>query len=294
MTEETSKVGIFSFEVDSSADPAVLAKRAEELGFESFWVPEHAILPVHTTSPYASSSDGAIPEEYGRIVDPFVALARASAVTSRIKLGTGICLVPERNPLLLAKEIATLDHYSEGRFIFGIGAGWLREETEIMGGDFDHRWTQTRESIEAMKQLWTQDEAEYHGRFYDFPPVKSLPKPVQKPHPPVYLGGKARNVFKRVVAYGDGWMPNRTSAQRFGLDAPPWTSWPNRRDETQNPIDVMAFGTGNQFRTREEVEELLDAGADRVTIWLNNTEERPRWMKSRESPQQSFNLRPNS
>ena len=212
MSESSSKVGIFSFEVDTSADPALLAKRAEELGFESFWVPEHAILPVRTTSPYAGSADGVIPEEYGRIVDPFVALARASAVTTTIKLGTGICLVPERNPLLLAKEIATLDRYSDGRFIFGIGAGWLREETEIMGADFDHRWTQTRESIEAMKQLWTQDEAEYHGTYYDFPPVKSIPKPVQSPHPPVYLGGKARNVFRRVVAYGDGWMPNRTSA----------------------------------------------------------------------------------
>ena len=115
MTENTSRVGIFSFEVDSSADPALLAKRAEELGFESFWVPEHAILPVRTTSPYAGSADGVIPEEYGRIVDPFIALARASAVTSRIKLGTGICLVPERNPLLLAKVIATLDRYSDGR-----------------------------------------------------------------------------------------------------------------------------------------------------------------------------------
>ena len=272
MSENTSRVGIFSFEVDSSADPALLAKRAEELGFESFWVPEHAILPAHTTSPYAGSADGAIPEEYGRIVDPFVALARASAVTTRIKLGTGICLVPERNPLLLAKEIATLDRYSEGRFIFGIGAGWLREETEIMGGDFDRRWTQTRESIEAMKQLWTQDEAEYHGQFYDFPPVKSFPKPAQSPHPPVYLGGKARNVFRRVVAYGDGWMPNRTSPAEIRAGRATLDELAETAGRDPKSIDVMAFGTGNQFRTREEIEELTDAGADRITIWLNNTE----------------------
>ena len=275
MSENMSRVGIFSFEVDSSADPAVLAKRAEELGFESFWVPEHAILPVHTSSPYAGSADGVIPEEYGlhpRIVDPFVALARASAVTTRIKLGTGICLVPERNPLLLAKEIATLDHYSGGRFILGIGAGWLREETEIMGGDFDRRWTQTRESIEAMKQLWTQDEAEYHGQFYDFPPVKSWPKPAQSPHPPVYLGGKARNVFRRVVAYGDGWMPNRTSAAEIRAGRATLDELAESAGRDPKSIDVMAFGFGNQFRTREEVEELVDAGADRITIWLNNTE----------------------
>ena len=201
-----------------------------------------------------------------------MALARASAVTSRIKLGTGICLVPERNPLLLAKEIATLDRYSDGRFIFGIGAGWLREETEIMGGDFDHRWSQTRESIEAMKQLWTQDEAEYHGQYYDFPPVKSVPKPAQKPHPPVYLGGKARNVFRRVVAYGDGWMPNRTSAAEIRAGRATLDELAESAGRDPKSIDILAFGFGNQFRTRDEIEELTDAGADRITIWLNNTE----------------------
>src|SRR5712691_4709300 len=144
-------VGIFVFETADSLDTAVLAKHAEDLGFESFWVPEHPIIPVITSSPYRGAPDGVIPDAYGRIVDPFVALARASAVTKTIKLGTGICLIPERNPLLLAKEVATLDRYSGGRFIFGIGAGWLKEETEIMGGDFAHRWTQTRDAVMAMK-----------------------------------------------------------------------------------------------------------------------------------------------
>ena len=145
------KIGLFVFQSDSSLDSAQLAKRAEELGFESFWVPEHCVMPVHTTSAaYRRPVSEGIPESYAHIVDPFIALARASAVTHTIKLGTGICLVPERNPLLLAKEIATLDQFSSGRFIFGVGAGWLREETEVMGGDFDHRWTQTRESIEIL------------------------------------------------------------------------------------------------------------------------------------------------
>ena len=150
-------IGIFVFQTGSSLDPAVLAKRAEELGFESFWVPEHGIIPLEATAVTSTFPDGVIPEPYNRIVDPFVALARASAVTTSIKLGTGICLVPEHNPLLLAKEVATLDHFSNGRFIFGIGAGWLKEETEIMGGDFAHRWTQTRDAVLAMKELWTKE-----------------------------------------------------------------------------------------------------------------------------------------
>ena len=185
-------VGIFVFQTNTSVDSAVLAKHAEDLGFESYWVPEHVILPVHTTSRFPGSPDGVIPNEYGRIFDPFIALARASAVTQTIKLGSGICLVPEHNPLHLAKVIASLDQASGGRFLFGIGTGWLKEETEMMGADFAHRWTQARDAVLAMKALWTQEEAEYHGTYYDFPAVRSMPKPVQKPHPPVILGGKAR------------------------------------------------------------------------------------------------------
>jgi probable F420-dependent oxidoreductase len=163
------KVGIFHYLSTAYAiDPAVLAKRAEELGFDSFWLPEHPIMPVTTVTPFPLG--GPIPAFYADLIDPFVGLARASAVTKTIKLGTGICLVPERNPLLLAKEIATLDHFSGGRVLFGIGAGWLKEETEIMGGDFAHRWTQTQEAVMAMKALWTQEEAEYHGKYYNFPP----------------------------------------------------------------------------------------------------------------------------
>jgi alkanesulfonate monooxygenase SsuD/methylene tetrahydromethanopterin reductase-like flavin-dependent oxidoreductase (luciferase family) len=169
------RVGIFHYlSTAYSINPAVLAQRAEELGFDSFWLPEHPIMPVTTVTPYPLG--GPIPDFFAALIDPFVGLARASTVTKTIKLGTGICLVPERNPLLLAKEIATLDHFSGGRFLFGIGAGWLKEETEIMGGDFAHRWTQTQEAILAMKALWTQEEAEYHGRYYDFPPRPIFPE----------------------------------------------------------------------------------------------------------------------
>ena len=265
-------IGIFVFETDSSMDPAVLAKRAEELGFESFWVPEHPIIPVHTTSPYAGSPDGVIPGSYSRIVDPFIALARASAVTRTIKLGTGICLIPERNPLLLAKEIATLDHFSGGRCILGIGAGWLKEETEIMGGDFPHRWAQTREAVLAMKELWTKEEAEYHGRYYDFPLVKSFPKPVQKPHPPVYLGGTASNVFKRVVDWGDGWMPTRSTVEGIRRGRAAIDELAVAAGREPSSIEVMAFGSSGQFRERQAIRELEEAGAGRVTIWLTQAE----------------------
>jgi len=265
------KIGVFVFQTADVLDPAVLAKKAEALGFESFWVPEHAIIPVQTSSPYRGSPDGIIPESYSRIVDPFVALARASAATQIIKLGTGICLVPERNPLLLAKEIATLDRFSGGRFLFGIGAGWLKEETEIMGGDFPHRWTQAREAILAMKELWTKPEAEFHGKYYNFPPVRSFPKPVQRPHPPILVGGNAPNVLKRVVVWGDGWMPGRVSVEEIRRGCAALRELAEQAGRDPMSLEVMAFGGPGQFRDRAAIKELEEAGASRVTIWLTQT-----------------------
>ena len=256
-------IGISTFPTDYSTDIALLARWAEEMGFESLWVPEHPIIPVQTSSPWPGSADGAIPKAYADIVDPFVALGRASAVTSTIKLGTGICLVPERNPLLLAKEVATLDMYSSGRFLFGIGAGWLKEETEIMGGDFPHRWTQTREAILAMKSLWTEVESEYHGRYYDFPPVYSFPRSVQRPHPPVYLGGMARNVFRRVVEWGDGWMPNRVTPDDIRAGRRKLDELATEAGRAPDSISISVFG---QPADKDLISELFNAGADRVMI----------------------------
>lgn len=267
------KIGVFEFCIDRSVDPAIIAKRAEELGFASYWVPEHAIIPIRTSSPYPASEDGIIPDEYGRITDPFVSLARASAVTKTIELGTGICLIPERNPLELAKEVATLDHFSGGRFIFGIGAGWLREETEIMGGDFDHRWGQTKDAVLAMKELWTQDEAEYHGKYYDFPAVRSFPKPARKPHPPVYMGGSSKYVFKRVVEWGDGWMPVLSPVEDIQAGRQRLNEMAEQAGRDPKEISVLAFGWPGKFRTKEEIGELQSAGVDHVTIWLTQSEE---------------------
>jgi probable F420-dependent oxidoreductase len=251
-----------------SIDVAVLARKVESLGFESMWLPEHPIIPVQVTTRYQGSADGVIPPAMSDMADPFMGLARASAVTTTLKLGTGICLVPERNPLLLAKEIATLDRFSNGRFLFGIGAGWLQEETEIMGGNFAHRWSQTREAILVMKELWSKEEAEYHGTFYDFPPVRSFPKPVQQPHPPILLGGAARHVFKRVVAWGDGWMPIRLTPEevkrgRAALDELAMTAG---RDPST--IDITVFG---QAGDRDMLQRFAEAGASRAIVRLSTT-----------------------
>jgi len=243
-------------------DPAFMAQKAEELGFESIWYAEHPAVPVYSASPFPATG-GEIPWTYSHFTDPYIALARASGVTSTIKLGTGITLVPERNPLLLAKEIASLDRFSGGRFLFGIGTGWLREETELMGGDFVHRWTQTREAIEVMKALWTQDEAEYHGQYFNFPLVRSYPKPAQKPHPPIILGGHAKNVLRRVVAHADGWLPNRIT--------------PAEVETSRGQLDTMAKAAGREPRSitisvygqppdRTVVQSFLNAGADRVVV----------------------------
>jgi probable F420-dependent oxidoreductase len=255
-----------------SVDVAAMARVAEALGFESLWCAEHPIMPVHTTSRFPGSADGIVPESYSHFVDPFIALARASGATTRLLLGTGITLVPERNPLLLAKEISTLDLFSGGRFLFGIGTGWHREETAIMGGDFDHRWTQAREAILVMKELWTKTEAEFHGTYYDFPPVRSYPKPAQKPHPPVILGGHARTVLERIVEWGDGWLPNRATpddvkAARKKLDT-------LARQAGRDParISISVFG---QPADRELVRRFHDAGATRVIIRPETTTSEP-------------------
>jgi len=244
-------------------DVGFMARKVEELGFESFWCAEHPFITVKSASRFQGSPDGVIPESYAHFIDPFVALARASGTTSRIKLATGIVLIPERHPLLLAKEVSTLDLFSGGRFMLGIGAGWLREETEIMGGDFDHRWSQTRESILAMKELWTKPEAEFHGRYYNFPPVKSNPKPMQKPHPPVLLGGGAANVLQRVVAWGDGWLPNRITPEKLRESRATLDRLAKDAGRDPSAITISVYG---QPADRDLIHRFHDAGATRVVV----------------------------
>lgn len=271
MTQEARmKIGVLMFPTSTPVDIAVVAHKAEELGFDSLWLGEHPIMPVLSTSPFPGSPDGVIPDNYSWFVDPFVALGRASAVTTTLKLGTGITLVPERNPLLLAKEIATLDYYSGGRFIFGIGAGWHKEETTIMGGDFARRWAQTHEAVEAMKQLWANEAAEYHGQFYDFPPVRSFPRPVQQPHPPIFLGGAAPSVFKRTVAYGNGWMPTRSTPALIQRGRHTLNELASAAGRDPASIEVMAYIAPAD---RAKLQALEDAGADSAVLLLTHAPE---------------------
>ncbi len=201
------KIGISMSATTSMGDFGVIARKIEDLGFDSVWLPEHPVMPVNHKSVYGGTSDGSIPKQMYLGVNPLIALSRASSVTTNLGIGTAVNLITEHNPLDLAKLIATLDFYSGGRFLFGIGTGWFREEADIMGADFDHRWTQAKEYVLAMKEIWTKEEAEFHGKYIDFPPIVCNPKPAQTPHPPVLLGGNAKNVLKRVAKWGDGWLP---------------------------------------------------------------------------------------
>ena len=264
-------IGIFVYQTGYSVDTAVLAKRAEELGFGSFWVNEHPIMPVNIPSPYHGThvtSDGEIQDSLFRNMDPFITLARASAVTQTIKLGTGVCLVPERNPLILAKQIATLDHFSGGRFIFGIGAGWLKEETEIMGGDFDHRWNPDPGGDPGDERALDQGRGRVPRKVLRFPPVRCYPKPAQKPHPPVLLGGDAKNVFKRVVEWGDGWVPHVDSVEKIKRGRAILDELAEKAGRDPGSIEVLAFSAAGEMRDPKIMRELEDCGVNRVTVRL--------------------------
>jgi probable F420-dependent oxidoreductase len=199
--------GVMMFPADYAVAPDEIARMAEARGFESLFFPEHTHIPAERETPYPAG--GELPREYSHTHDPFVALTAAAAATERLLVGTGICLVIERDPITTAKEVASLDQLSGGRFLFGVGAGWNREEMLNHGTDPSRRFGLMRERIEAMKAIWSEDEASYHGRYVDFDRIWSWPKPAQRPHPPIIVGGNGERVLDRVIAYGDEWMPNR-------------------------------------------------------------------------------------
>lgn len=199
--------GVAYFPTDESIEPAELARMAEERGFESVFVTEHTHIPASRETPYPAG--GALPREYWRIYDPFVALTSMAAATESIRVGTAICLVIQRDPIVLAKEVASLDRLSGGRMLFGVGAGWNLEEMRDHGTDPKRRFGILRERIEACKEIWANEEASYHGSYVDFDRIVCRPTPVQDPHPPILVGGSGPTVHERVLAYGDAWFPNR-------------------------------------------------------------------------------------
>ena len=254
------KFGIAIFPTDYAISMTELAPLLEERGFESLWVAEHTHIPAEKPHP-RDRLGGELPKHYWHTLDPFVALTAAARATKTLKVGTGVSLLIERDPIVTAKSVASVDHVSGGRFLFGIGGGWNRAEMANHGTSYETRWSLLRERVEAMKAIWTMDEAEYHGRMVDFGPILSWPKPVQKPHPPVILGGNGPNTLKRVVRYADGWMPNRgdivgriPELQRMAQDA------------GRGLIPVTAYGS--EGGGAAEIERLRDAGIERVIYYL--------------------------
>ena len=249
------KFGVAIFPTDYAISMSELAPSAEQLGFESLWVAEHSHIPTSRETPWPGGAE--LPKHYWHTMDPFLALTVAALASKTIRVATGICLVIQRDPIHTAKEVASLDHLSNGRFIFGIGAGWNREEMADHGTDFHTRWKLLREKVEAMEAIWSNDMAEYHGDMVDFGPMWSYPKPVQQPHPPIVLGGSGPKILERVIRYANGWMPNRGQVleripelQRMAKDA------------GRERIPVTYYPRASA----EEIERSAEAGVDRC-IW---------------------------
>jgi probable F420-dependent oxidoreductase len=254
--------GLAMFPTDEAIRPDELARLTEERGFESLFFPEHTHIPVSRATPFPQG--GELPRRYARTIDLFVSCTAAVLATERIKVGSGICLVVQRDPILCAKEVASVDLLSGGRFLFGVGAGWNREEMRNHGTDPGRRFGLMRERVEAMKAIWTQEEAEYHGEHVDFDRIWSWPKPVQRPHPPVIVGGVGAKVFDRVLAYGDEWMPNREG--EIGSLGPRIAELQRRAEEAgRGPIRVGYYGARPQ---RDVVERLAEAGVSRCVFYV--------------------------
>jgi probable F420-dependent oxidoreductase len=250
-------VGLVIFPTGDGIRPDELALAAEHGGYESLFFTEHTHIPTSRESPYPGG--GELPEKYKRTHDPFVALSFAAAATTRLRIGTAVCLVIEHDPIGLAKQVASLDVLSNGRVVLGVGAGWNKEEMRNHGTDPATRHRLMRETVEAMKAIWTRDEADYHGRLVDFDPLWQWPKPVQRPHPPVLIGGNGPKVLDRVLTYGDGWMPNMRDLSELGPRIA------ELRERAGRHVHVTYYGA-----RRETLEEIERAGADRALIVLES------------------------
>jgi probable F420-dependent oxidoreductase len=256
-------IGVFIFATDYAIEIQELARALEERGFESLFLPEHTHIPTSRKTPFRGGAP--LPKEYRHTYDPFVALSFAAAATERLRLGTGICLVAQRDPIVTAKCVASLDRLSGGRFVFGIGGGWNVDEMENHGARYETRFKLLRERVLAMKALWTEEEAAFHGDMVDFDPVWSDPKPVQKPHPPVILGGETQHTLRRVVEFGDGWFP------RAGPDFEPAEGMSRLRQAAAEAGRDMASLSVTVFRApadKAALESFAKAGVARVLLGL--------------------------
>ena len=259
------KFGVAIFPTADIQNPAELAQMAEERGFECLLFPEHTHIPASRETPYPAG--GELPPEYSRTYDPFVALTAAALASQRLLIGTAICLVIERDPIVTAKQVASVDRISGGRFLFGVGAGWNVEEMANHGTDAKRRFGIMRERVEAIKAIWTEEEASYHGRYVDFDRIWCWPKPLQEPHPPVLVGGNGPTVFDRVIAYGDEWMPNRVGKDDDMIAA--YDRLQLKAEEAGRP-EIPITQTG-MMRDPARIERFANAGVHRSVFWLPST-----------------------
>jgi probable F420-dependent oxidoreductase len=255
-----AEFGISMFPTDYAIQPVELALAAEERGFESMFFPEHTHIPASRKTPFPGGTE--LPKEYWHTHDPFVALGAAAAVTKKLRLGTGVCLVIERDPITLAKEVASLDMISGGRVIFGIGAGWNVEEMEDHGALFKRRWKIVKEKILAMREIWTKETAEFHGEFVNFEPMWSFPKPVQQGGPPVLLGSQSPKTYERVAEYCDGWMP--INFPRYDLAAG-LKALAEAGKKAGRKLPVSMFGVGPN---EDQIKKFLELGLERLIFAL--------------------------
>jgi probable F420-dependent oxidoreductase len=259
------KIGLSNFPTDYSIRAVPLARAAEERGFESLFVVEHTHIPASRRTPYPMGGD--LPSIYWESYEPFTFLAQAAAVTERLNIGTGICLVPEHHPIALAKRVASLDSLSNGRFLFGIGAGWNAEELENHGVQFEDRWKVLREHILAMKACWTDKEAQFHGRYVDFDPVWVEPKPTRQPHPPILIGASSKWAIERIVEYADGWLP--VLVPEFDERLAQLHRLCEEHDRDPASIDVTVFAPPE----KATIEQLHGKGVNRVVFGLETQPE---------------------
>ena len=260
------EIGAAIFFTDYSITPTDLAVELEERGFDSLWVAEHSHIPVSRRFSHPQG-EAALTKEYFDVMDPFVTLSAAAAVTTRLKLGTAVCLVIQRDTIQTAKLVASLDQVSKGRFLFGIGCGWNAEEMEDHGTVYETRPLKMRGQIEAMKEIWTKDVAEYHGQIVDFPPMNSWPKPVQKPHPPIIVGGAFRLAARRALRYGDGILPAAPSA---GSGSPEefMPHWRQMAEEAGRDPRALSVTLGGAPEDLDLLKRNRDLGIARMNVRL--------------------------
>ncbi|HEU0175567.1 MAG TPA: LLM class F420-dependent oxidoreductase [Blastocatellia bacterium] len=256
-------IGIAMFPTEYAISPDELAREVEQRGFESIWFPEHTHIPASRRTPWPGGGD--LPREYWHTYDPFIALTAAASATTQLRLGTGICLVIERDPIVTAKEVATLDKLSNGRVIFGIGGGWNAEEMENHGTDYKRRWRVLRERALAIKEIWTKDEAEFHGEFVNFDPIWSFPKPVQKPHPPILMGGNGPTTFERVIEFCDGWMPIGLRLVNAEEKIAELRRRAEEADRDPSSISITIFAANAE---RKALDDLERAGVERAIFYV--------------------------